>query len=95
MPSKNRSLAKNFVLPELFCILLFIREHFPLQLFLQTGQARENGKTTSKSVWLTVTPRYAPSMRCFLPLPEWEISQRWYLTETSPPPSPSLLPVTS
>ncbi len=60
----------------------------------RTG-ARENGKTTSKSVWLTVTPRYAPSMRCFLPLPEWEISQRWYLTETSSPPSPSLLPVTS
>ncbi len=28
LPSKNRSLAKNFVLPELFCILLFIREHY-------------------------------------------------------------------
>jgi hypothetical protein len=57
MPSKNRSLAKNFALPELFCILQLIREHSMLQLFLQTGQARENGKTTSKSVWLTVTPR--------------------------------------
>jgi len=62
---------------------------FMLQLFLQTGQARENGKTTSKSVWLTVTPQYAPPMRCFLPQPQWEISQRWYLTETCPSPSPS------
>jgi hypothetical protein len=65
MPSKNRSLAKNFSLSELFCILLFFREHSMLQLFLQTGQARENGKTTSKSVWLTVTPPVCTSYALF------------------------------